>query len=239
MHCSLFSVRVLDMLRFSKFTIGHAWMPEYGDAQKPEHLEFLLRYSPVHVAPDSAGLAAATERLRNYLRERGVHYAEGQSEKAHGTHCSDPVTLSAQYPALLLLTGDHDDRVVRIHLGASTILYCGSFVICTSIFTKIIHYSLMEETNGWFVGVCRCLSIATSLSPRFSIVLGTYLSRYCIVYTVYSLISINNNETKLTKNYSMWYSCLQKNPLLIRVDTKSGHGMGKPTTKIVCNADLF
>jgi hypothetical protein len=118
------------------------------------------------VAPDSAGLAAATERLRNYLRERGVHCAEGQSEKAHGAQCSsnDPATLSAQYPALLLLTGDHDDRVVPLH-----------------------SYKFIAE--------------------------------------------IQHRLGKLPE---------QKNPLLIRVDTKSGHGMGKPTTKIIEEtADIY
>ena len=31
----------------------------------------------------------------------------------------------------------------------------------------------------------------------------------------------------------MWPGCVQTKPLLIRVDTKSGHGAGKPTSKLV------
>ena len=69
------SVGVLDMLRYQLFTVGRAWVPEYGDAQASEH-EFatLYAYSPLH-------------RLR-----AGVHY-----------------------PATLIVTGDHDDRVFPAH----------------------------------------------------------------------------------------------------------------------------
>ncbi len=66
-------VGVLDMLRFHKFTIGHAWMVEYGNPEDSVHFFNLLRYSPYHnVKP-------------------------------------------AKYPATLVITSDHDDRVVPAH----------------------------------------------------------------------------------------------------------------------------
>ena len=65
---------VLDMLRFHKFTVGWAWVYEYGSPDEPEMFEVLRAYSPLH------NLEPGTE-----------------------------------YPATLILTGDHDDRVVPSH----------------------------------------------------------------------------------------------------------------------------
>lgn len=39
---------VLDMLRYHEFTIGWAWVPEYGSSENPEQFEFLYDYSPLH-----------------------------------------------------------------------------------------------------------------------------------------------------------------------------------------------
>jgi|GEM_PF-8411 len=41
-------VPMLDMMRYSKLHIGHAWIGEYGDPDKPEVREALLGYSPYH-----------------------------------------------------------------------------------------------------------------------------------------------------------------------------------------------
>lgn len=114
--CVVGHVSVTDMLKFHKYTIGHAWTTDFGCSDKEEDFKFLIKYSPLHtvVARDNC-----------------------------------------QYPALLLFTADHDDRVVPLH-----------------------SYKLIAEIQH---------------------VLG--------------------NDPK------------QKNPLLIKIDTESGHGGGKPTSK--------
>jgi prolyl oligopeptidase len=67
-------VGVLDMLRFHRFTIGWAWIPDLGDPEVAADFGFLRAYSPLHNLQDGTS-----------------------------------------YPATLVLTGDHDDRVVPAH----------------------------------------------------------------------------------------------------------------------------
>lgn len=112
-------VGVMDMLRFHKFTIGWAWVADFGSPDNPEEFKALYAYSPLH-----------------NLKE--------------GT-C---------YPATLITTADHDDRVVPAH------------------------------------------------SFKFA--------------------------ATLQKSH------LGDNPVLIRIETKAGHGSGKPTAKIIEEiADVF
>nr|QOL01125.1 putative extracellular protein CSOL_049 [Pseudococcomyxa simplex] len=114
-------VGVYDMLRYQLFTIGHAWMTEYGDPTNKTDFEYMYKYSPLHNVRVPAG--------------------------------------SHQYPATLLTTADHDDRVVPLH--------------------SYKFIATLQHTLAGYPG-----------SP-------------------------------------------QRNPLILRVDSKAGHGGGKPTGKVI------
>ncbi len=68
------AVGVMDMLRFHKFTIGWAWVSDYGSPDNPADFRTIHAYSPYHNIRD------------------GV-----------------------KYPPTLVITADHDDRVVPSH----------------------------------------------------------------------------------------------------------------------------
>ncbi len=106
------AVGVMDMLRFHRFTIGWAWVNDYGSSENADEFQAIYKYSPIHNI------------------EKGT-----------------------KFPAVLITTADHDDRVVPAH----------SFKYAATI---------QEAQSG-------------------------------------------------------------EAPVLIRIETKAGHGAGKPTSKII------
>jgi prolyl oligopeptidase len=73
-HAAVALAGVMDMLRFQKFTIGWAWVSDYGSADNEEEFKVLYAYSPLH-----------------------------------------NIRAGVKYPATLITTADHDDRVVPGH----------------------------------------------------------------------------------------------------------------------------
>ncbi|MEA5577853.1 prolyl oligopeptidase family serine peptidase [Anabaena sp. UHCC 0451] len=122
------AVGVMDMLRFHQFTIGWAWVAEYGSSENVEEFKTLYAYSPLH------NLKSGTA-----------------------------------YPATLITTADHDDRVVPAHSFkfAATLQEChgGDAPVLIRIETKAGHGAgkptakIIEEAADKWAFLVRVLGV--------------------------------------------------------------------------------
>jgi prolyl oligopeptidase len=112
------AVGVMDMLRFHKFTVGYAWVSDYGSSDDAAGFKYLSAYSPLHT-----------------------------------------IKPGAKYPAVLVTTADHDDRVHPAH----------SFK-----YTAAMQAAAKQDAGS-----------------------------------------------------------VRERPVMIRIETRAGHGAGKPTSKLI------
>ncbi|MDM9381115.1 prolyl oligopeptidase family serine peptidase [Chlorogloeopsis sp. ULAP01] len=126
------AVGVMDMLRFPKFTIGWAWVCEYGSPENPEEFKVLYAYSPLHnLKPSTA------------------------------------------YPATLITTADHDDRVVPAHsfkfAAALQTVHAGDAPVLIRIETKAGHGAgkpttkMIEEVADKWAFLVRTLNMQVDI----------------------------------------------------------------------------
>jgi len=95
-------VGVMDMLRFQKFTIGWAWVSDYGSSDNADEFKALYAYSPLH-----------------------------------------KIKPGTSYPATMVTTADHDDRVWPGHsfkfAATLQVAQAGSAPVLIRIETKAGH----------------------------------------------------------------------------------------------------
>jgi prolyl oligopeptidase len=88
------AVGVMDMLRFHKFTIGWAWVSEYGSSDDPEQFENLYRYSPLHNLRDGTcyppTLVTTADRDDRVVPGHSFKFA-ARLQEAQG--CENPVLI--------------------------------------------------------------------------------------------------------------------------------------------------
>ena len=126
-------VGVMDMLRFHKFTIGGAWVSDYGSPEDPEQFRTLRAYSPLH-----------------------------------------NIRPGTRYPATLVITADHDDRVVPGHsfkyAAALQAAQAGPAPVLIRIETRAGHGAgtptskLIEESTDRLAFLVRELGMQPSLA---------------------------------------------------------------------------
>ena len=128
------AVGVMDMLRFHKFTIGWAWVSDYGSSDDSAQFDVLRKYSPLH------NLKPGT-----------------------------------RYPATLVTTADHDDRVVPGHsfkfAAALQAAQGGPSPVLIRIETKAGHGAgkptskIIEAAADEMAFVIRNLGLSTAITP--------------------------------------------------------------------------
>jgi prolyl oligopeptidase len=93
------SAPLLDMVRYERFGLGQTWNVEYGTAEDPEQLGWLLAYSPYHhVVPGTAYPAVLFTVFTNDTRVDPVHAYKMCAALQHATSSGPgrPVLLRAE-----------------------------------------------------------------------------------------------------------------------------------------------
>jgi len=93
------SAPLLDMVRYERFGLGQTWNVEYGTAEDPEQLGWLLSYSPYHhVVPGTAYPAVLFTVFTNDTRVNPVHAYKMCAALQHATSPGPgrPVLLRAE-----------------------------------------------------------------------------------------------------------------------------------------------
>ncbi|MGD0608238.1 MAG: prolyl oligopeptidase family serine peptidase [Streptosporangiaceae bacterium] len=91
------SAPLLDMVRYERFGLGQTWNTEYGTAEDPEQLGWLLSYSPYHhVRPGTAYPAVLFTVFTNDTRVDPVHAYKMCAALQHATSAGRPVLLRAE-----------------------------------------------------------------------------------------------------------------------------------------------
>ncbi|MCP3956365.1 MAG: S9 family peptidase [bacterium] len=96
------AVPLLDMLRYQHFLMARYWVPEYGTAENPEHLPFLLEYSPYQNVEKGADYPAVL--LTAGENDSRVHPLHARKMAAH-LQASTAGDVE-QEPILLWVEGD-------------------------------------------------------------------------------------------------------------------------------------
>ncbi|CAG9117844.1 unnamed protein product [Plutella xylostella] len=209
---AIVQVGVLDMLRFQKFTIGHAWVSDYGSSDDEAQFRYLLKYSPLHniAPPDGNG--------------------------------------RPEYPATLVLTADHDDRVVPLHslkfIAALQHAVKGSpqrRPLLARIDTKAGHGGGKPTAKIYIDSWLLELHSLKFIAALQHAVRGSPQRRPLLARIDTKAGHGGGKPTAKILHSLKFIAALQhavkgspqRRPLLARIDTKAGHGGGKPTAKII------
>lgn len=117
------SAPLLDMVRFEKFGLGATWNTEYGSAEDPEQLPWLLAYSPYHHVRDRTAYPAVLFTVFDGdTRVDPMHARKMCAALQAATSSSRPILLRAERDV------GHGARAVsrNVALSADTLAFAAA-----------------------------------------------------------------------------------------------------------------
>ncbi|WP_243789540.1 prolyl oligopeptidase family protein [Saccharopolyspora gloriosae] len=112
------SAPLLDMVRYEKFLLGRTWNDEYGTADDPEELDWLLSYSPYHAVTENTAYPSVLFTVYESDTRVDPNHARKMCAALQHATGSDP----AQRPVLLRRETEvgHSARSVSRTVGLAT-----------------------------------------------------------------------------------------------------------------------